>query len=68
MFDMKRENKVEVKLTPAGTSIFLSKYPAKEVSIWLRPGFVALGQTVSIQNRSSNKKINYTFKVTRVCC
>ena len=62
MFDMKRENKVEVKLQPAGTSILLSKYPAKESIVWLRPGFVAFGQTVTIQNRSSNKKVSHVFK------
>lgn len=61
-FDMKRENKVDVKLQPAGTSILLSKYPAKEATVWFRPGFVAFGQTVSIQNRTSNKKINFVFK------
>lgn len=61
-FDMKRENKVEVKLQPAGTSILLSKYPAKEATVWFRPGFVAFGQTVSIQNRSSNKKHSFMFK------
>lgn len=62
MFDMKRENKIDVKLQPAGTSILLTKYPAKEATVWLRPGFVAFGQTVSIQNRTSNKKINFAFK------
>lgn len=62
MFDMKRENKIEVKLQPAGTSILLSKYPAKESTVWLRPGFVAFGQSVSIQNRTSNKRINHVFK------
>ncbi len=36
--------------------------PRKEAIVWLRPGLVAFGQTVSIQNRTSNKKINYTFK------
>ncbi len=62
MFDMKRENKVDVKLQPAGTSILLSKYPAKDAIVWLRPGFVSFGQTVSIQNRSSNKRIQHVFR------
>ncbi len=35
-FDMKRENKIEVKMQPAGTSIVLSKYPAKSAWVWLR--------------------------------
>ena len=62
MFDMKRENKIQVKLQPAGTSILLSKYPAKETVIWLRPGFVAFGQSITIQNRTSSRKINHVFR------
>lgn len=59
---VKRENKIDVKLQPAGTSILLSKYPAKEATVWFRPGFVAFGQTVTIQNKSSNKRSSFVFK------
>ncbi|MCC6511471.1 MAG: hypothetical protein IT423_20395 [Pirellulaceae bacterium] len=61
MFDMKRQNKIEVELKPAGTEFLLSKFPAKQAWVWLRPGLVDFGQTVSVKTRTGRKS-SHTFK------
>lgn len=55
-----KTGKVEASLPPGGNVIRISKYPGKQVQIWLRPDMVNFAQPVDVIHRGKSRKFNVT--------
>ncbi|MGN6545623.1 MAG: alpha/beta hydrolase-fold protein [Aureliella sp.] len=54
-FDASKRPKIEATLQPGGNTVRLSKFPGKEVWVWLRPDMVNFGQIVEVIGKNNSK-------------